>query len=418
MVAVIHGEDLTELLDIADLHGRARRLTIPWPRRAWAGTESHLCLLVYEEEVRWLGRAIAGNAITTWDRRIEIVDIEPIPSLPLAEVRAQLPPKVQEYFRTGLLPEGTGVATVAALRALLPEYAPLINRLNAPYRRSRPFGRRGLLLDEQRDATGLVLDISGVRRDVLRDWRPDPQAPSFLAGVEQQRYVSEETLIDHDVARFPGLAEQAGGHVDWRVFGNRNTTVFVMNANMEPLERSTGVDLVYYNETHRSFVLVQYKRMRRESADGGESTLAYRPDKQMVDELARMREVDQVFGTSTDGGFRLSSKPCWVKLCNPSAASEDPRALIKGLYLAREHFEEVVTTAVKGPRGGVRIGYANAGRHVNNTLFTELVRDAWIGTRGTGTDELAQLIAEILASRKAVVFGSGLGPPPPGPTRP
>ncbi|WP_158605695.1 hypothetical protein [Amycolatopsis panacis] len=26
MVAVIHGEDLTELLDITDLHGRARRL--------------------------------------------------------------------------------------------------------------------------------------------------------------------------------------------------------------------------------------------------------------------------------------------------------------------------------------------------------------------------------------------------------
>lgn len=39
--------------------------------------------------------------------------------------------------------------------------------------------------------------------------------------------------------------------------------MFVMNANRTPVERTLGVDLVYWNEQERAFVLVQYKKMVR-----------------------------------------------------------------------------------------------------------------------------------------------------------
>ncbi len=408
MVAVIHSGDLTELLDRADAHGSVRRFTLSWRRIEWRGGSSHLCLLVYEDQVRWLGRANPGNNITTLERRIEVVDIEEVEPLPLPEIIVRLPAALQEHFRPGVLPAATGEATVDVLRELLPHHGPLITRLNTPYRRSRPTGRRDLPLEEQRDGTGLVLEFSGVGRSAVRDWRADPQAPSFLAGVQEQRFVSEETLIDHDVARFPGLVERLNAHVDWRVFRNRNSSVFVLNANQEPLEQVTGTDLIYWHEEHQSFVLVQYKRMKREAPDGGASSLGYRPDAQMNDEIARMREIDLSFGSSADGSFRLYDRPCWIKLCDPTAAFENPRALIKGMYFTREHFEELLTTVPRGPKGGVRIGYATAARHINNTMFADLVRDAWVGTRGTGTTELGQLISQTLADRRALVFGAGL----------
>jgi hypothetical protein len=39
----------------------------------------------------------------------------------------------------------------------------------------------------------------------------------------------------------------------------------VIMANRLPLEEQTGADLIYYNETFRSFILVQYKAMEEGS---------------------------------------------------------------------------------------------------------------------------------------------------------
>ena len=38
-------------------------------------------------------------------------------------------------------------------------------------------------------------------------------------------------------------------------------------ANRLPLEQQTGADLIYFHEKYRSFVMVQYKAMERESGE-------------------------------------------------------------------------------------------------------------------------------------------------------
>jgi hypothetical protein len=51
----------------------------------------------------------------------------------------------------------------------------------------------------------------------------------------------------------------------------------VLNVNRRPLEQLTGADLIYHNETHDSFVLVQYKTMSREEDDGKTRLVYGRP---------------------------------------------------------------------------------------------------------------------------------------------
>jgi hypothetical protein len=250
--------------------------------------------------------------------------------------------------------------------------------------------------------------MAGIGREALGEWELTEQQPSFLAGLER-RPVSENTLINHDISRFPGLLAAESWHVDWHVFNGSRRQLFVMNANMEPLEETLGVDVIYFNDTFQSFVLVQYKRMRRdrESAEGAK--LWYRPDSNLQAELDRMRVVDELYGCGS-GDFRLFGQPCWLKLCDPGARVDDPAELIKGLYLAREYFVELLDTC-RGPRGGMRLGYDNVPRHINNTTFAQLVKDAWIGTRGTRTTDLEFVVRDVLLSRRALVLGAAVAVP-------
>ncbi len=402
MVALIECDDISERLAYLAIRGKRQKYTFAARRDAWQGAQPHLALLVDEEEaIRWLGRAQGGPIITNRERRIEVTEIEDFGSLLLDDLRQHLPHKYKSRLDLGILTPGTGRAVVKALIDIDPHLEESIGRLSRPRRLHLPSGARGRLLDEQRDGVGLLLEIGGIGRESLREWSPPATRASFLAGMTQ-RPVSEETLINHDVRRFPGLAETLGAEVDWQVFEGNRRRMFVMNANMEPVENTLGVDVVYFNETFKSFVLVQYKRLIRESNDDDELGLWYRPDSNLPSELDRMRAVDGLYG-SGKGDFRLFAQACWVKLCHPSA-TQDPLQLIKGMYLAREYFDELLKIC-KGPRDGVRLGYRNVPRYINNTLFAQLVKDGWIGTCGTGTDELGEVIRTVLQSRRALVLG-------------
>jgi hypothetical protein len=401
MVAIIDSGDISDVLWRLFLRGERDMYTVAWRRSEWEGAKSHLALLLNDEDtVAWLGRARGRKNVSDRDRRVEILEIEDFPGPKLDALRVWVPNRHVKSVQLGVLPDATGRAVVRALVERYPHWAETIGRLEQPERFVLPDGQRGRLFNEQRDGIGLVLEIGGLDRDVLREWSPDSAAsPSFLAGVRPPS-VSEQQLLNHDVGRFPDLVEELNAEVDWRVFENDRRRMFVMNANMEPVEETLGVDVVYYNETFKSFVLVQYKRM----VSDGSHKLWYRPDGHLASELKKMQVVDEEYG-SKDGDFRLFGKATWLKLCNPDARPDDPRELIKGMYLAREHFVELMNTC-RGPRGGVRMGYENVPRHINNTTFTQLVKDGWIGTRGSGTVELRKIIRTVLESRRALVLGA------------
>jgi hypothetical protein len=139
----------------------------------------------------------------------------------------------------------------------------------------------------------------------------DTQMPSFLASLPDLA-ISEQSLIDYDISILPDMTSAPSGHADWRVFDDGHKRLIVANTNMEPLELTLGVDVIYYNQIDNSFVMVQYKRMIREGPTG-RSELWYRPDNQLAIELNRMRIVDEMCGPAPDSDFRLHSQATWLK---------------------------------------------------------------------------------------------------------
>jgi hypothetical protein len=81
-----------------------------------------------------------------------------------------------------------------------------------------------------------------------------------------------------------------------------------MNANRTRVEEALGVDLLYNHHQYASYVLVQYKRMRRESLENDGPV--YRPtDESYKSETARMKsfltEHGEVSAPGALGDYRL-----------------------------------------------------------------------------------------------------------------
>lgn len=409
MVAIINGENVADRLEQQTVFGDAITFTQAWRRVDWEGSKPHLALIVLDGEVGLLGRAQAGSQITTVDRIVRVAEVQHIDPIPLEELRRALPSRHQRNVdRIGILPPHGGEAVVRALLQVRPHEADLIRSLQRPLEVRFPRGRAGELLNQERDGLGLVLDLAGIGRQALRSWSAPQTGVPFLAGIPD-RTALEDHLIAHDTERFGSWLPEDTGDVAWRSFTDGRRRVFVMNANRTAVEHTLGVDVVYWNEQQSSFVLVQYKKMRREDDEpgGGPTRLVYRPDRNLERELERMRQVDAQC-TSQPGDFRLLWTPCWLKLCDPTSRVSDPADLIRGMYFAREHFEELMQ-ACRGPRGGIAITYENTSRHFSNTLFIELVRDGWIGSSGSGTDQLRDLVRESISTGHSVLFGAQTG---------
>ena len=329
-------------------------------RGDWEGAEPHLALMIEEDaqEIRWLGRAQGGRVITDRDRIVKVSEIQEISRLPISVMQLTLPPRHQDVMsRNGILPPAGGAAVISALKDLRPEEVDLIDYLQRPLGVRLPAGPRGELLNQERDGLGLLLDIAGVgRQSFLQSWSPTRADVPFLAGIPDRAEL-EDHLIAHDIERFSSWFPSATSQLAWRVFSNGRRRMFIMNANRTAIEHTLGVDVVYWNEDEGAFVLVQYKKMKRDRDGAADNAklLAYRPDHNLESELERMRRVDEMCLENV-GDFRLSAAPCWVKLCDPQPRLQNPSELIRGMYLARAHFEKLLETC-KGPRSpafGVR----------------------------------------------------------------
>ncbi|AWI31406.1 hypothetical protein DDW44_23445 [Streptomyces tirandamycinicus] len=227
--------------------------------------------------------------------------------------------------------------------------------------------------------------------------------------------------------RFPGMEGEDAVQVGWRIYRRNSESphrLFVYNANRTQAEAVMGVDMIYVNEHARSVATVQYKRMRQ----SGRSWV-YWHDGTGERELKRMEAVDdkcraEEESTRTNhqrsgalGDPRLVTTPSMVKLCRTVPFMMNSAALISGMYLTREHFWELLQRpGAGGPSGGTRIVEHSVPRYLNNTTFTTLLRDGWIGTRGTSSDYVIDLIRESLSAKGpgSVVVGMHRSEVPPG----
>jgi len=262
----------------------------------------------------------------------------------------------------------------------------------------------------ERDAVRLAFSIVGLNVDIGPGWT-GLNGNSYLDSLAYTP--REEILIAHDAVRFPGWKAMPGSEPDWLRFSDGRRHLRIGNIDATPLERRLGVDLVYRHIEADTFVLVQYKKMSKDR----KGRWSYRPDAQLAEEMSRMRRVDSAADASAHldaTTWRLNPRACFLKLVAPPRTF-DPAAdrLLSGIYLPLSYLDQLLKhDSTLGPRGGRRLGYDNVDRYITTGMFTSLVREGWIGSRGITTQALSKIVEGSLERDRAVVVAEEAGSVP------
>lgn len=393
------------------------RFAEPVPEFAHSRQAALVCFVLDTKGVvHYVAPAARGMSAGTGLSRLNLSSIvELAERVSLDPYAAITPPRIRRALLTritrgGLLTQKQFEALVDAASGVNEELGSLLGRYTST-RRER-LGSLHLVVREQlafqKEAVGTALSLAGLERDPLRSWEPPATGSplSFLQGIPQAR-LREDPMVLNDARTVPGFEEVRNFITGGATFENEGgVRLTVLVANRQPLEELTGADLIYYNETFQSFIMVQYKAM--EHSDGNEAI--YRlPNSQLDEEISRMKKIQESLaslGAPEDvRGYRLAWNPFFLKLCPRIVFDPDASGLMPGMYLPLEkwYLLEKSPTSI-GKHGGRGITYANVERYFDNTSFIMLVRDAWVGTTPAQSSILQDAIRATLESGRAVVI--------------
>lgn len=400
----------------------------------WELGQLNIALLGFSNStIDYISLVKKGKRVVTSKNRIEFSAMINLGSIPIGVIESRLNEQIQRYFvkasqgaAGGVIPPETWAALIEAIKAERPALVEDIDRLISLRRYSgfRLKGEAADILLQEREALGISLDIfSGnnqLRDQVLSEWAPyedtvtevnDAEATatlanlgsgrsSFLKGIPQ-RYLQEESAIQHDLFNWPGMTPLHEAGVSVFEQGNRHLEVHYANRNA--LEHTLGIDLIYYNEPFQLFVLVQYKLMREE---GG--LVLYRPDAQLRAELTRMDQFYNVTRSTvpiqSHEEYRLSDDGFMLKLVPSKGLKPASGELIKGMYIPREYMHFLLgPNGPKGPQSGAQITFSGAPRYLTNSQFAASIHTGWIGTRGVQTQALHSMIQQFYESGRAML---------------
>ncbi|MFT6164466.1 MAG: hypothetical protein ACJA1T_000495 [Zhongshania aliphaticivorans] len=402
----------------------------------WEIKQLQVVLLSFTgETIDYICLATKGNRVATAKSRVEFSDLVDLDSIRLIEVEGRLSPNTKLHFmksstgRGGRIPEKTWLETLAVLKSIRPSKAEDIERLVSltVVSKYRLTGDTAEILAQEREALGTALDIFGgnneFRKDVLKSWAPklddvnnyddsameaNLSAPrdgaiSFLSGIPE-RYIQEESAIQHDLFNWEG--EKASLHnMGVAVFEKGSRVLEVVYANKNPLEHTLGVDLIYFNRSFQSFVLVQYKIMRERSDVEG---FYYRPDNQLEKEVDRIdvfqSQIKVIEDISNHEQFRLNHDGFFYKLVPSKGLQAASEKLISGMYITHKYMKFLLgPNGPKGERGGRLITFNNSPRYLTNTEFSNFVNRGWLGTSSDQSNHLSNLISQFLTTGRALM---------------
>lgn len=222
-----------------------------------------------------------------------------------------------------------------------------------------------------------------------------------LAGIRLQ----EDSVIEHDARELAGWTLNRSKATGWARFTRAagRASLEIYTANKRPLEELFGVDLIYFNKTRRSLVMVQYKMLEESQQNVKEDQYedtewTVRIDSQFRKELAKMTLFDR--DLDPNGAYRLNPTSFFFKLVKRNSDIKSA-----GIILSREHLQSLLqSNSLTGPKGGLKISYKELdGHYIRSGCFTELIRSGYIGSRGATTDRLETLMHTALAEGRAVV---------------
>lgn len=385
----------------------------------WAVRRWEVCGLLFEPgKITHWALARKGNRVATGKVRVEFTEVTPT-SIHIDAVKSRMSNASQIKIVSarsgvgGAIGEPTWKSLKDAIGQLDEYSLGVLERLERMKVQSRNhIVRPGIeVVAQQRDALGVALDAfdqtGQLRKKTLQSWAaPEGNVlTSFLDGLTGVRTI-EDQLIARDAATFP-TSDECRLTAVGAVFKVGGRTLEVFNLNRTRVEHATGADLLYFHEQCNAWTLVQYKSMERD--DGAPDKRAiYRPDTTFDSELQRMVDFRQQVPdawSSADGpnAYRLSGDGFFFKLCSRIQLEVLSDTLLPGMYLPREFMSSVLDDPdSRGVRGGRILTFENVGRHLTNTLFAELVREGWIGTRGVSSEKIAQIVRDALLANRAV----------------
>ncbi|WP_432586682.1 hypothetical protein ABVG11_12605 [Streptomyces sp. HD1123-B1] len=389
----------------------------------WKGTHVTLIITGAERDapqVTYVARAskVRGPG-DDLKRRVEVIKPYRLLSpVPWAELEGLVPQLSRRYLsRDGALPDGAGRHLLHALSQRASDVVPHLHTLGAGNRPSPALTPTARLLVDERDATLTSVRMTDFDLDELVSWdqpHEDDDVP-FVARVQTRNGPShEDDLIAYDAQRFRDWLgpEDWLNRAAWTGFSQGEQRLVIYNANRKAAEETLGVDLIYYHESRDCFVMVQYKRMSKGS---GKSDWRYYPnsDNNLADQLERMRAIDDEcdkLRREVDD-YRLCSRPSWFKLCQGDSLMPDARSLTPGIYLAREHFDQL-HKRFQAPGNARSFSRKTVDRYLDNTEFTDLVAGGWIGTTGFGSQGVQRQLELSLSGSREVVFAAVTGASP------
>jgi hypothetical protein len=375
----------------------------------WAPRGFEACLIssdgVHVDHVA-LGRQ--GDMIVTGEHRIILHHLKGVSPVPLGDGDLKHFSKISSHACHRAPKDVWGRLVSGVGRADSDAWNSLMVRLEQMRQKRDEAGYD--IMAMERDAIGVALEISAFDRSAELEGR-ERIAPGPASYITRLRDVArgkaiEDRLIEHDAIVFDALKMNRTDLIGTVVFEKQGTgeRLYVTNANREKIESSLGVDLVYYNETYRSFVMVQYKRLRREGSD-----FVYRPnnDKSFDTELRKMLYHDERLRSAFSGNpldFRLDPGVFYFKMCTDALYDPLSMTMIDGMYFPLRYWQATgESDAFRGVRGGRRVSYDKTGRCLSNELFAKLVRFGWVGSFSGHFEMLQECVASSLAGKRSVV---------------
>jgi hypothetical protein len=421
----IGGGSLAE--DVANGIKNHGQFTISVTARDVKPRSAELVLVSLKDTADYIGISQRGRRVATGQMTLVVSRLVSLSRMTHDAIREALPHRLASRFKPPAIGQyrpspRLWEELLRVVSSVGPEIANRIRELARIAQNTRDsWGPVGGGLDIfERDAVASALEAwrgAQFRKRMLRSIIPTEEVPvaPFLSQLRDTT-VREDPQITHDQTTFPGMEVARRDQVGSVVLRHGSEYLTILNCNRQPLEGTLGVDLIYYNHRFDSFVLVQYKRMRRN--ENGESRYRPHSDPNHAKELKRMIETDRQLRTIPNSGkselaaYRLSSRPFYVKLCEPKLKSALDGGMVSGMYVPLGLWRRLLNSdQVRTSRGAVRITRDNCGRRFSNSEFTNLLRHGWIGSSAGTSKYLAQIIEDVLGSGRMLVLAATTGGP-------
>ena len=363
-----------------------------------------------------IARGCRGRDAGTNQSRLNLSDIMAMTTtLTVTDIIEGVPKRnrkpVEDRFQHGgLLSPRAFEEVIELVACLAPETKSALERFSENTRRriSGLSSEACNTLAYQKESVASALNMAGMDRSELSKWTLDTEEvpTSFLEGLPQVR-LREDPMIIHDMMDVPGYDYLRTVKVaSSAVFQDGDNRLTVTLANRLPLERQTGCDLIYYNQTFKAFIMVQYKAMEPDDSKGA---IFRFPEKKLTEEIQRMDaflvELAKAKPTNAVKDFRLNSDPFYLKFCPRIQFDPDSTGLTKGMCIPLSYWKRLaVDDSLKGPKGGRRLAYSNVGRYFDNTSFATMIKGAWIGTSIPQSKLMKDWMREVISSGRSITF--------------